>query len=412
MDAAKAAPASWDLCGIVGTGQSLSVGNEPIHSTRQLHGHLKLSLGAARVPPFDPTSSELSLVPLTEPIRPLTSGYPRPYPDNIYGETHHSAMAHEVSALCQKAGLTLPVTIHTVVGESGQGMIALRKDPVETADTGRAYAATLFEVEAITRLAKAAGKTYGVTAVVIVHGETDAGNNRYAEELVQLWSDYNRDLKSITGQVSDISMLVSQQNSCPTAPNQRSGSTLAQWRAGVEGPGFIVCSGPKYHLPGDGDGIHLSALGHQMLGEKLGQIYFQRVVLGDVWRPLGPNGVERRGKVITVDFQVPNGPLRWDDRLPSARGWPNGRGFEVRAGDRPLAIDSVAIAGCSVRITCAEELGANNLSVGYAMTSEADPWGENGTHRWGQLCDSDPFVGSTTGRAQPNYAVAFELEVP
>jgi hypothetical protein len=35
-----------------------------------------------------------------------------------------------------------------------------------------------------------------------------------------------------------------------------------------------------------------------------------------------------------------------------------------------------------------------------------------GTRRWGQLRDSDPFVGSTTGRAQPNFAVAFELAIP
>jgi hypothetical protein len=33
-------------------------------------------------------------------------------------------------------------------------------------------------------------------------------------------------------------------------------------------------------------------------------------------------------------------------------------------------------------------------------------------HRWGQLRDSDPFVGATSGAAQPNYLVAFELPVP
>ncbi|WP_437592955.1 hypothetical protein [Sorangium sp. So ce1000] len=34
------------------------------------------------------------------------------------------------------------------------------------------------------------------------------------------------------------------------------------------------------------------------------------------------------------------------------------------------------------------------------------------TWRSGQLRDSDPFVGSMTGTAQPNYAVAFEMAVP
>ena len=54
--------------------------------------------------------------------------------------------------------------MHTVVGESGQGIVALQKDQGDagaTGSTGRAYAATLFEVSAITRLAQKAGKSYG-----------------------------------------------------------------------------------------------------------------------------------------------------------------------------------------------------------------------------------------------------------
>ncbi|WP_438010029.1 hypothetical protein WME89_16060 [Sorangium sp. So ce321] len=31
---------------------------------------------------------------------------------------------------------------------------------------------------------------------------------------------------------------------------------------------------------------------------------------------------------------------------------------------------------------------------------------------WGQLRDSDPFVGSTTRVAQPSYSVSFETPVP
>jgi hypothetical protein len=33
------------------------------------------------------------------------------------------------------------------------------------------------------------------------------------------------------------------------------------------------------------------------------------------------------------------------------------------------------------------------------------------TH-WGLLRDSDPFVGSVTGKPQPNYLVAFYLDLP
>ena len=58
----------WDLVGIVGTGQSLSVGvkGEPLLSTEPAFGNLKLGLGSASLPPFDPASPQLSLVPLRD----------------------------------------------------------------------------------------------------------------------------------------------------------------------------------------------------------------------------------------------------------------------------------------------------------------------------------------------------------
>ena len=70
--------ATWDWNGIVGTGQSLSTGTPPpILSTTQPYHNLKLSLGRrgnSAVPPWDPELPELSLVPLVEPIRPMTEG--------------------------------------------------------------------------------------------------------------------------------------------------------------------------------------------------------------------------------------------------------------------------------------------------------------------------------------------------
>ncbi|HZU81322.1 MAG TPA: hypothetical protein VE987_00315, partial [Polyangiaceae bacterium] len=93
----------------------------------------------------------------------------------------------------------------------------------------------------------------------------------------------------------------------------------------------------------------------------------------------------------------------------------------VRANGVAATIDSVAISGDAVQITVHSPLPASGVVVGYAMTSTttaaqvtddagAPLW--TGTVRWGQLRDSDPFVGSVTKRAQPNYAVAFEMPVP
>lgn len=400
----------WDWAGVVGTGQSLAVGTKPITSTEQRYKNLKLSLGTASVPPFDPQDESLAMVPLVEPIHGVANDYPSPYPNNVWGETLHCAMGNQISWLVKDiAGLDY-VTAHTVVGESGQPMSVIQKGATDTGEVGRAYAATLFEVQAIARLAKAEDKTYGVGAIVLTHGESDCGSSTYAKGTVKLWSDYNRDLRKLTGQRETIPLFVSQQHSHPTTGGT-SIATLAQWRLGLEHAKDILCTGPKYQYPYGSDGIHLTATGYQQLGEKLGQIFYQKVVVGRDWQPLQPTRVTRDGRVVTIQFQVPVPPLAWDDELPEPTLWEKGHGFELRAGQTMVPIASVEIDGDSVIVTAAGDLPDRNLKVGYAMCGSSQPMSQ-GTFRWGKLRDSDPFVGSTTGHAQPNYCVAFELEVP
>jgi hypothetical protein len=412
-----------DWNGIIGTGQSLSVGTTPINPAagQQPYHNLELSLGTATVPPFDPMNRALSMAPLVEPVRPMNTNYPNAYPNNIWGETPHSAMAHQISAMVKAAYGKDFVTVHTVVGESGQPMSVIGKGAMEWSDaggsTGRAYAASLFEAAAIQRLAVAAGKTYGVGAIVLTHGESDAGNTDYENQLVRLWSDYNQDIKAITGQTDSIPMLVSQQHSfgfTAGATSALSASTYAQWKVGVDHPGDIICSGPKYQYPYGPDNVHMVSEGYDLLGEKYGEVFFQKVVLGKDWQPLQPMRASTSGQVITLEFNVPVPPLVWDETLPAPHQtalteWAQGRGFEVSTnnGTKPLRITSVKIVGNSVEISCAAPV-PSGASVAYAMTSDGTAIAGL-THRWGQLRDSDALVGAVTGVAQPNYCVAFEM---
>ena len=442
---------AWDWVGVIGTGQSLSVGaygNEA--STAQSLNNLKLKLGALDTDTFDPTtadptSTELTMVPLTEPIRTSPGGYPSAYPRNIDGVTPHSTMANEVTVLAQNASAPDYLTVHTVVGESGQPMTVIDKAATQVmvpcqggsaagfvCTMGRAYASTLFEVTAIARLATAAGKTYGVGAITLIHGESDAGNAMYAANVFQLWSDYNHDISAITKQTTSIPMLVSQQNSVPSTAGQASISAAQQVKAGVDHPGDIVCVGPKYQYPystGSGNnGIHLNSHGYQLLGEKMGQVYFERVVAGHDWQPLQAVSGERMGaSVLLVHFHVPVPPLVWDDTLPTPHpatgtlaAWTKGRGFEVTAAGVPATITAVDIvAADTVQITCQEDLTGEAVTVGYAMVTDgnmlaASPLGADGTgtFRWGALKDSDSFTGTVTSAVQPNYCVAFQLDIP
>jgi hypothetical protein len=231
---------------------------------------------------------------------------------------------------------------------------------------------------------------------------------------VQLWTDYNTDLRAITGQTQSIPMLVSQQNSV----NDRAASTLAQWQVGVDHPNDITCIGPKYQYPYAADGIHLITDGYELLGEKYAEVYYERAVVGHDWQPLQPTTVERSGPMITVHFHIPVPPLAWDDSFAPAHAstpaWAAGKGFEVSGPSGAITISSVAILDDAVQITCAADVPAAGVTVSYALIANAAvstmPFA--GTMRWGQLKDSDPFVGAFTMKPQPNYAVAFSLPVP
>jgi hypothetical protein len=409
-----------DLVGIVGTGQSLAVGDHgtPVLATQPQYNNLKLAFGGATVaPPFDPAIPSLELVPLTEPLRTMATTYPSGYPANLYGETPHTAMATQITALAMQAASLDYVTVHTVVGESGQPMTVIRKNPANApgATGGRAYAATLFEAAAITRLAGAMGKTYGIGAIVLTHGESDAGNTSYANALYQMFTDYNQDLAAITGQTAKIPLLASQQNSVPAGGT--SISALQVWQASIDHPGEIVCTGPKYQYSyaTDSAHVHLSAREYERLGEKTAQVYFERVVLGRDWQPLQPMSATVSGNAVTVSFHVPVPPLVWDDTLPAPHGtlypeWAQGRGFEVTAAGARQTIASVQIVGNdTVKITCSGALPAGQVVVAYALTAGGGTLPAAQPARWGHLRDSDPFVGAMTATAQPNYCVAFQI---
>ena len=415
-------PPAWDWVSVVGTGQSLAVGGhgnlpaQPFGGMTQRFRNLKLSLGSANVPPYDPMASALTMVALVEPLRAIAAGYPSPYPRNIYGQTYHTAMADEITTLAMAATGRDYITVHTEVGEAGQAFPIIKKGATDTGSTGRAYAASLFEVAAIARLARTAGKSHGVGAVAIIHGESDATSTTYEADLIKLASDYNQDLRPLTGQTTTIPLLVSQQHSSPTTAGSRSTATLAQWHAGVTRPADIVCVGPKYQYPYISDATHLTNPGYERLGEKLGQVFAERVVRGRDWRPLEPTTVAVSGRVVTVTFHVPVPPLAWDTVLPAPHQsayteWSQGRGFELRNGNTRIQVSAVAISGDTVQITSATDLPASGVVVGYAFTADGTIR-SGGTAHWGLLRDSDPFVGSVTGAAQPNYAVAFELDVP
>lgn len=406
----------WDWNIVIGTGQSLATGGMgfPQKSTSQPFANLKLDSADLQWP-VDPNDPKLTLVPLTEPVGRHPVTFPTSWPVNIDGETPHSSTGNQITALVKAATKKDYVTVHFDVAEAGQGMSRIRKNSVREGLAGRSYEAAMIQTKAIKRLAAEAGKTVGVGAILLTHGESDTGNPNYEQDIYNLWKDYNDDLKAITGQHRDVLLITSQHNRLGDNPP----STQAQWKVGVDYSDHIVCAGPKYQYPYSRDALHMVTDGYRMLGEKYGQVYYERVVLGHKWQPLQPERVSRKGNQIVVKFHVPVGPLTWDTTLgephPSSPEWSKGKGFEVLdSAGKHITIDSVSLRGKDTVVINLESDPGTGAQLCYAMYGEQSQRNPafGATPHWGLLRDSDPFVGYGTGKAQPNFCVAFSMPLP
>ncbi|HVJ21330.1 MAG TPA: dockerin [Polyangiaceae bacterium] len=394
----------FDWVGVVGTGQSLSIGATAGYlSAVQPYGNLTLlDSGPDPKYPLSDGQPDWSLVPLIEPVRAKVAGSGAgysdgQYPNNVVGETPHSGMANTLSWLWQERGdVGDYVTVHSVVGWSGHCLVDIDK-------TGgkRAYQGSLSEARAIAELATAQGKTFGYGAIIMTHGECDASTPDYGDGLHTLLTDYNADLKAITGQSEDVVMLVSQQSTKATGSN---GSAAQVFRAGNDHPGEIICTGPKYQYQYAPDKLHLKAAGYRRLGEKYAEVFDLVVNRKAAWRPLGPTSATREGDTVRVTFHVPEPPLVWSEEIAPPHQtahveWAQGRGFEVvTAAQESVTIGSATIDGDSVVLTLVDPpASGESLIVGYAMTQDGE--GNQGgevTGLRGLLRDSDAFVGADT----------------
>ncbi len=386
------------MWGIIGTGQSLSTGGHclPVINPATRYANLKLGFDY----PINAWRSNGTLVYLGEQIR-RSSSYAYPY--NIQGETPHTSMADQMTALSLQRTGKGDVSLHTVVGKDGWPYALLQKNgvqkgsrPDDPAASGYSFQAAVDEVTEVKRLLTALGKRYEIGAIVVTHGESDYGDEKYDEELLELWSDYNASLKAITGQTASIPFILSQtsagypvgSDSLAHAPK----SSVAQWRGSVAHPEAMVLAGPKYQYEYFTDNIHLVSASSQRLGIKYAQVY-DAIKNGVGWKPLQPKKISVEGNVLRVKMDVPVPPIQFDATLDPRHvavhtAWQNGRGFEVMEGGSEVVISGVTIVGPDeIEITCASPV-SSTARLRYALAND----GPDSTRK-GQVCDSDPFVG-------------------
>jgi Carbohydrate esterase, sialic acid-specific acetylesterase len=416
---------TFDYWGIVHTGQSLANGTQGVPVNQKLHLFGNLMLVDANNT-YDNTGGGLALLPLATPIRLLSRN--GRYPRNIAGETPAEAMSDQLSALSQKVQKNALVSIPSVVAHGGAALSLIAKQqgpqypaPNDPRVRSFAYWASLYETTQIQKLAQDAGKRYCVGAIVLTHGETDAliGTNEqtYENGLVDLVKNYQTDLAAITHQIRLPPLLVTQQQTFPPQQGARLRIAVAQHQAAVNHPELITLVGPKYQYEYASDRQHLTAPAYERLGEKNAEVFYRRAVLGERFRPLEPEQVEKTGAQIRVSFYVPHKPLSLREDLgkefrvfrEAEHPWAEGQGFEVttEAGAMVRIVSVVLDSESSVIITLERDPGPR-ARLAYAMTQGTNAPTSPGQvglpcARTGNLRDADPF--------QPNDAQAFEVSV-
>ena len=336
--------------GIIGSGQSLSVGDRaesPIYSP-YFAGPVSGSYMLTDITDgFTNPVTSWTLTDIEEPMR--GSGYGSIYPFNVSYQSPHTPMA-------QYLNINLGInSAHTCVGESGQPYSVIKKG-----GTGNSYASSIAEVERFKELFDALGMKYEVLCVIWTHGESDYGDTSYSDYLLEAQNDYEIDIKAITGQTRNVPLIITQPSAgFPVPAGEFTNIPDEMLQAYLANPDKIILAGPKTSLEYVSGDYHLSALGTTYLGFIYGVAAKHLITNSTPFTPLYASNVSLNNSganpIITVTF---NRDVVEDDSLYDGlhtvehTAWLNGKGFEViDAGNFELNILSTVISGNTAVIT-------------------------------------------------------------
>lgn len=157
------------------------------------------------------------------------------------------------------------------------------------------------------------GYGYRVPFVDWIQGENDANRAQgvYLAALLQLQTDYDTDIRAISGQPQTVPLLLDQISNWTMYSTATSFVPLEQLQAALTYPTRFYCAGPKYWLQTNTDGIHLAAENSMRLGV-MHERAAQAIIDGHSWKPTHAVSATRSGAVVTLRFHTPSGPLTID----------------------------------------------------------------------------------------------------
>ena len=297
--------------------------------------------------------------------------------DSSRGQTPLESMAEAVARAELEAGLNFR-TLWIVSGVGGRGYQFMKKcaaaDKNATNGAGLVYDNAITAITRASEFAAARGWSLAVDGIIIKHGEQDADDGMSAADyyaaLLVGQSDYNTDIKAITGQERDIPFLIGAFQTWldPASNSGRDGhgSISAMLRAHVEHPDkFRVISNDYPILPAyTTDMRHMTGKGYAILGEIWARNVLQACYFGGCECVRFKTAV-RSGATVTISVAVPAPPLAFDTAQVSER---DGTKYGMRYFDGE---DEIAISSASITDDGGNGTGTITLELASAPSGDS-----------------------------------------
>ncbi len=281
------------------------------------------------------------------------------------------------------------------------------------------YQGLINAVQGAKNVAAAKGWTLKVPAVIYIQGETDqkyTNNTDYATykaALQSFRSTFDTDVKLITGQAEDVKVILYQtcsQNIVTSVPHPTYTNTAmdvptAQMSLVKEDANFCACN-PAYMLDHSTvETIHLSAVGEKLMGLYCGMSLKKIITKDALFKGVTPNTYLISGNSITIKYNVPNPPLRFDVNFVKEVA---NMGYAVIDSNDTDILTSVSIFDDEVTLVCSAS--PLNCKLYYGFNGVGGKDGRIDGSR-GNLCDNGNVInnGNVANKqyGMPNYAYSF-----
>ena len=261
----------------------------------------------------------------------------------------------------------------------------------------------------IKKLSENEGKTYGVTGLLWMQGEYDyldkpggaASREAYLHLLTKLREDLCLDIKSITGQPREPAFFVYQPGPQYVRDSHKLGVGMALWDiTNQHNNAYMV--GPVY--PVTDKGGHLDANGQRWYGNQVAKVYHRVVTLGQDWKPLSPIKITTKKNKITIQYYVPEPPLRFGKPYKNSNAIDlKNKGFYVTDDSGKIAITGVDISN-STKIT---------ITIAREIIGEGKIWYANQQENagFGNIMDSDTFLAHDKYQYEENVGFYPEANI-